>query len=112
MKIINMHPARTGSKLKAFFDVEFQFGTETITVKGFKIAESKQGGHFVGMPSEKGSEGKYFDRVILSQGLKVRLNQEAVQVYESKNGVYPIGNPPSSFPSAPLDDGLDEPTPF
>lgn len=112
MKIINMHPAKTGSKLKAFFDVEFQLGAESITVKGFKIAESNQGGHFVGMPSEKGSEGKYFDRVILSPGLKTHLNQEALQVYESLNGGYPVDNIPSTLPSPPMDDGLDEPIPF
>ena len=59
MNVINLRLSSGGSKIRGYFDVETEEG---ITVKGFKIAEGPTG-LFVGMPSEKDKNGKWWDRV-------------------------------------------------
>ena len=78
MKILEMHLSSGNSKLKAFFDVETEEG---ITIKGFKIAEGASG-LFVGNPSEKGTNGKWFDRVMMPKDLKEGLTKLALVEYE------------------------------
>ena len=78
MKIARMNPYDGESKTRAFFDVET---TEGIIVKGFTLIEGNNG-LFVGVPSEKGKDGNYYDRVIFPKELKNELNEIAVKKYE------------------------------
>jgi DNA-binding cell septation regulator SpoVG len=67
------------SKLKAFFNLELDNG---IVVKGFKIAEGPSG-LFVGMPSEKDKDGKYWDRVFIPRELKEEVTTLAIGAYDA-----------------------------
>lgn len=89
-----MRLAQGTSALKAFFDVETG---ETITIKGFKVAQSATG-LFVGMPSEKDQNGKWWDKVIMPKELKAELTEMALQEYRALTGGGPSAPPqgPSS----------------
>lgn len=89
MKVVNLKHINAG-KLKAFFDLELDNG---IVIKGFKIAEGPTG-VFVGCPSEKDKEGKYWDKVFLPNEIKNEVSELAFEVY---------GNPaPKSDPKGDL----------
>lgn len=86
MKILNFRASQTQSNLKAFFDLELDNG---MILKGFKIAQGPTG-LFVGVPSEKDQNGKWWDRVIVPKELKDKLNQLALEEYKKIGGE---GNP-------------------
>jgi stage V sporulation protein G len=48
------------SSLKAYADVILD---DLLVIKGFKILVGKSGGLFIGMPSKKGKDGKYYDQI-------------------------------------------------
>ncbi len=79
MKINRMNPYNGNSKTAAFFDVETDEG---IIIKGFTLVESSNG-LFVSSPSEKGKDGKYYDRIIMSGELKNQLNDMAVSHFNN-----------------------------
>ena len=84
MKVLNLKLTAGTGNLKAFFDLET---AEGITIKGFKVAEGKNG-LFVGAPSEqdKNDKTKYWDRVLMSKELKQELTEMALQEFR-KAGV-------------------------
>jgi DNA-binding cell septation regulator SpoVG len=94
MKLLNMRLAQGTSALKAFFDVET---SDSITIKGFKVAQSATG-LFVGMPSEKDQNGKWWDKVIMPKDLKAELTEMALQEYRGLTGN--TTTPTSPGPSA------------
>jgi DNA-binding cell septation regulator SpoVG len=96
---MNMRLAQGASALKAFFDVET---SEQIVVKGFKVAQSATG-LFVGMPSEKDQNGKWWDKVIMPKELKVELNEMALKEYHTMSGGGSMAN---SAPPPPKDSDL------
>lgn len=62
---IKIYPFDTGieqNSLRAYADVVFD---DILLLKGFKILNSKSGGLFIGMPSKKGKDGKYYNQVEL-----------------------------------------------
>lgn len=99
MKVLNMRLAQGTSALKAFFDVETG---ESITIKGFKVAQSATG-LFVGMPSEKDQNGKWWDKVIMPKELKAELQELALQEYRTLSG---NSSAPASGPSSKKDSDL------
>ena len=78
MKIARMNKGSWG-KLRAFFDVETQEG---FVMKGFKLVEGING-LFVGFPSQKNSEGEYKDTIFADKVLKQKVNQLAVESFDS-----------------------------
>jgi DNA-binding cell septation regulator SpoVG len=92
MKVLNMRLAQGTSALKAFFDVE-----TGESIKGFKVAQSATG-LFVGMPSEKDQNGKWWDKVIMPKELKAELTEIALQEYRALTGN--TSTPPSPGPSS------------
>ncbi len=90
MKVLNMRLAQGTSNLKAFFDVET---SESITIKGFKVAQSATG-LFVGMPSEKDQNGKWWDKVIMPKELKAELQEMALEEYRGLSGNTTPASPP------------------
>lgn len=79
MKINRMNPYNGNSKTAAFFDLETDEG---IVIKGFTLVKSSNG-LFASAPSEKGKDGKYYDKVLLSNELKNQLNDIAVSHYNN-----------------------------
>ena len=96
MQIKNMRVVTSG-KLKAFFDWELDSG---IVIKGFKIADGSNG-MFVAMPSEKGKDEKWYDRVTIPKELKEELQTVALGHFEAMLA----GAPESQAPSGPADGG-------
>ena len=76
MKIERMNKGSWG-KVRAFFDLTT---TEGFTIKGFKIIEGING-LFVSMPSQKSSDGEYYDSTYSSKELRDELNQLALDAY-------------------------------
>lgn len=101
MKVLNMRLAQGTSALKAFFDVETG---ESITIKGFKVAQSATG-LFVGMPSEKDQNGKWWDKVVMPKDLKAALTELALQEYRTMTGN-------TSTPASPGPSAKDSDLPF
>jgi len=82
MKVLNMKRYSGSNNLKAFFDVET---SEGIVVKGFKIADSKNG-LFVGVPSEqdKNDQSKYWDKVVIPKEIKEKLTSIALEEFSQQ----------------------------
>jgi stage V sporulation protein G len=99
MNVINMHLSSGGSKIRGYFDIQT---VEGITVKGFKIAEGPTG-LFVGMPSEKDKNGKWWDKVLMPKEMKDDLTNLALQEYEKLEGAGSVpGSGSASAPVAPF----------
>ena len=77
MKIERINKGSWG-KVRAFFDLTT---TEGFTIKGFKIIEGING-LFVSMPSQKGSDGEYYDTIWMeSKELRESVNKLALDSY-------------------------------
>ena len=60
---IKIYPFDTGfhqTSLRAYADVVLD---DLLVIKGFKVLAAKSGGLFIGMPSKKGKDGKYYDQI-------------------------------------------------
>tara|TARA_Y100000590_G_scaffold445822_1_gene578476 strand:- start:1440 stop:1835 length:396 start_codon:yes stop_codon:yes gene_type:complete len=79
MKIERMNKGSWG-KVRAFFDLATEEG---FTIKGFKIIEGING-LFVSMPSQKGSDGEYYDSIYANKELREDLNKMALESYGSQ----------------------------
>ena len=79
MKIERMNKGSWG-KVRAFFDLTT---SEGFTLKGFKIIEGING-LFVSMPSQKSSDGEYYDSIYASKEVRDELNQLALNEYGSQ----------------------------
>ncbi len=82
MKISRMNPFDGDSKTVAFFDVETGEG---INIKGFTLVEGTNG-LFAGVPSAKGKDDKYYDRVYVPKELKEQLTDMAISMYNETKG--------------------------
>ncbi len=60
IKIYPFDSGKPDSLLRAYADVNF---SNAILIKGFRVIASKSGGLFVGFPSKKGRDGKFYDLV-------------------------------------------------
>ena len=82
MKISKLNPFDGSSKTAAFFDVETEEG---INIKGFTLVEGTNG-LFAGVPSAKGKDDKYYDRVYIPKELKEQLTEMAISMYNESKG--------------------------
>ncbi len=95
MKVSRMNPFNGSSKTVAFFDVETEEG---INIKGFTLVEGSNG-LFVGVPSEKGKDNKYYDRVYIPKELREQLTEMAISMYDKvKDGATSSDNADDSTP--------------
>lgn len=78
MKISRMNLSKTDSKIVAFFDFKTD---DEIGINGFKLVNGSNG-LFIAAPSQKGSDDKYYDNVILPKELKDELQKLAIAEYE------------------------------
>lgn len=77
MKISRMYPFEGDTKTVAYFDLQTEEG---IIVKGFRLVNGPNG-LFVGIPSEKGKDDKYYDSVVLPKEVKDPLQTMAIEEY-------------------------------
>ena len=93
-------------RVRAFFDVK----VEGITIKGFKLVESKEGGFFVGNPNYKGNDGEYHDSVFIESEDRKELLKLAEKKYFAESpdskGAYDDGVP------MPVKEKVEEEIPF
>lgn len=69
------------STLKAFCDVAV---ADALVLKGVKVVEGKNG-LFVGMPSEKGKNGQWYDTIVpLNKETKARLSGVVLEFYQAE----------------------------
>lgn len=68
------------SSLRAYADVTLD---ASILIKGFRILAARNGGLFVGFPSKKGKDGKFYDLVeFKSVELQSRLRSAILEAYK------------------------------
>ena len=66
--------------LRAYADVILD---DSVLIKGFRILASKSGGLFIGMPSKKGKNGKYYDQVVFKMdALQSLLRNQILDAYK------------------------------
>ena len=96
MKIERINKGSWG-KVRAFFDLTT---SEGFTIKGFKIIEGING-LFVSMPSQKSSDGEYYDSIYASKELRDELNKLALDEYGSQYDQTLSQSPDSSAEVSP-----------
>lgn len=70
-----------GSHLKAFVDLKVG---NAVLIKGVRVLANKEGGLFVSMPSQKATDGKYYETVrILAKETKQELQDVILAAYNS-----------------------------
>lgn len=83
MKIARLHIlGNSTGNAKAFLDIETDEG---LIIKGFKLINGPTG-YFVGAPSEKGKDGKWYETVQIPKELKEQINRIAIEEYEKQSG--------------------------
>ncbi len=87
-------------KIRAFFDLRTDEG---LVVKGFKIVEGSSG-PFVGMPSQKGNDGQYYDTVFAEAEVKEEITRVAMEAYGGD--IMQSGRPAGGDPPPPGDDDI------
>ena len=80
VEVLSLRRLSGDSNLKAFVDVSF---AGVFIVKGLRVVEGKNG-LFVGMPREKGKDGKWYNRAYpLTKEFKELLNEVVLEAYEN-----------------------------
>ena len=68
------------SSLKAYADVILD---DLLVIKGFKILVGKSGGLFIGTPSKKGKDNKYYDQIEFKvNGFRYELQTRILEAYK------------------------------
>ena len=81
VEVLRIHRLSGDSNLKAFVDVAF---AGVFLVKGLKVVEGKNG-LFVGMPKEKGKDGKWHNRAYpITKEFGSLLTDIILSAYESE----------------------------
>ena len=79
---IERFKAGNWGKIVGFFDIRTGDG---FLIKGFKLIDGSKG-MFVGFPSQKGSDGKYYDTVFGTDELKSEMIHLAKEAYARRDG--------------------------
>lgn len=81
VEVLRLHRLSGESNLKAFCDVSF---AGVFMVKGIRVVEGKNG-LFVGMPSRKGKDDKWYDTAYpLTREFREALNEVVLGAYEQE----------------------------
>ena len=79
---VKIYPFDTGepdSSMRAYADVTLD---QAILIKGFRVLASKNGGLFVGLPSKKGKDGKFYELVqFKNESLLFNLRSAVLEAY-------------------------------
>lgn len=78
-KVARLHKFDGTSAVKAMCDVSI---SDQIVIKGFRIVEGKNG-LFVGVPQEKGKNGKWYDSAFpLTPEVREAINKTVLAAYK------------------------------
>ncbi|MFA5271330.1 MAG: SpoVG family protein [Candidatus Omnitrophota bacterium] len=78
-KVARLHKFDGSGAIKAMCDIAI---SDQIVVKGFKIIEGKNG-LFVGVPQEKGKNGKWYDNVFpLTPEVREAIDKTVLSAYK------------------------------
>jgi stage V sporulation protein G len=81
VKVYPFDSGERNSSMRAYADVIFN---DAILIKGFRVLTSKNGGLFVGFPSQKGKDGQFRDTVeFKSEELKSEVRSAILDVYKT-----------------------------
>ena len=81
VEVLRLRRLSNDSNLKAFADVSF---AGVFIIKGLRVVEGKNG-LFVGMPSERGKDGKWYSIAYpTTKEFKDLLNDVVLHAYESE----------------------------
>ncbi|MBN4079781.1 SpoVG family protein [bacterium AH-315-C08] len=78
---VKIYPFDTGNvqrSLRAYADVTLD---DFVVIKGFRVLVGKSGDLFVGMPSKKGKDGKYYDQVEFKKNSSI-LRDRILEAYK------------------------------
>ncbi len=87
-------------KIMAYFDLRTSDG---LVVKGFKLLDGDRG-YFIGMPSQKGKDDKYYDQVFCDQDVKEQILELALDAHGGIQEQRQAAPPPTEAP--PGDDDI------
>ena len=80
---IKIYPFDTGfhqTSLRGYADVVLD---DLLVIKGFKILAAKSGGLFIGMPSKKGKDNKYYDQIEFKDNdFRYKLQNRILESYK------------------------------
>jgi stage V sporulation protein G len=80
VKIYPFDSGEPNSSLRAYADVTLD---QSILIKGFMVLLAKNGGLFVGFPSKKGKDGKFYDLIeFKSSDLQSDLRSAILEAYK------------------------------
>lgn len=80
IKVERIHKLDTDKALKGFVDVNIE---DSIILRGLRIVDGKNG-LFIGMPTERSAEGKYYDRInIVNEEIKKQLEEVVLLAYNN-----------------------------
>ena len=79
-KVSRLHKLNGDGPTKAFCDICI---SDEFLVKGFRVVEGKEG-LFVGLPSDPGKDGKWYDKVmLLTDEVREELKTVVLSAYEN-----------------------------
>lgn len=80
VEVLRLHRLSGDTNLKAFADVSF---AGVFIIKGLRVVEGKNG-RFVGMPQEKGKDGRWYDTAYpITKEFRDLLNEIVLEAYEN-----------------------------
>lgn len=78
LEVAKMHKLGGTSATKAFCDLSV---LDSLVIKGLRVIEGEKG-LFVGMPSEQGKDGKWYNTVIpLNKAVKEEIDKVVLEAY-------------------------------
>ena len=86
MEVIKYTKLDNGKNIKGFLTIKTSEGFE---MKGFKLVNGEKG-MFVGAPSQKGKDGKYYDLVWIPKELNAELLELASNQVDLANDEVPF----------------------
>tara|TARA_R100000353_G_scaffold176002_1_gene148219 strand:+ start:50 stop:307 length:258 start_codon:yes stop_codon:yes gene_type:complete len=85
MKVKDWKPFDSGN-LKGYFRLITSEGFE---IKGMKLLQGENG-MFVGAPSQKGKDGKYYDQVWIPEAMKQKLLDKVLEIASPEEEEFPF----------------------
>jgi len=81
IKIYPFDTGKTGTRVRAYAEVEFDGG---LTIRGIRIIENKKGGLFIGYPSYRSRSGEYRDYILVhDRDLENQIRSDIIDKYRA-----------------------------
>lgn len=81
IEVARLHKLDGENNLKAFVDIKVG---NAVLIKGLRVLANKEGGLFVAMPAQQGTDGKYYPTVrAMTNECKQELQSAVLDAYNS-----------------------------